>query len=144
MLCVRPVSIARPVSELDAYCLLPRFLLACGPGVLMGSKLKSAGGYNGWGLLGDGTTTDSPTPVTANVGGAVELLATGNTHTCVVLVTGTLKCWGQNWWGEVGDGTTTNRLSPTTIDVGGTVQMLVAGGSHTCVYLVGDVLKCCA
>eukprot|EP00900_Chrysochromulina_parva_P003276 jgi/Chrpa1/1294/Chrysochromulina_OHIO_Genome00005895-RA len=101
-------------------------------------------GYNVYGQLGDGTTTDRATPTTINVGGAVGLLALGGLHTCAYVTSSTLlKCWGANVFGQLGDGTRTDRATPTTIDVGGAVGLLALGGLHTCAYVTASALLKC-
>ncbi|CAL62346.1 Conserved hypothetical protein, putative regulator of chromosome condensation [Herminiimonas arsenicoxydans] len=76
-------------------------------------------GRNDYGQLGDNSLTDSPTPV--NVSGlasGVSSIASGYSHTCAVLTTGQVKCWGRNDYGQVGDGSTTV-LHLTPVDVQG-------------------------
>lgn len=63
-------------------------------------------GYSGYGQIGDGSTTDRLVPV--NVWGltsGVSLVSCGRGHTCAILSTGVVKCWGYNGYGQVGDGT---------------------------------------
>jgi len=111
---------------------------------LTNSTLLKCWGWNYFGQLGDGTTTDRNTPTTIEVGGAVGLLALGSQHTCAYVTSiALLKCWGDNWAGQLGDGTTTTCTTPTTIDVGGAVGLLALGSSHTCAYVTaGALLKC--
>ena len=86
-------------------------------------------GYNGFGQLGNGTTTNSPTPVevegVSGVGSltGVVAIAAGATHSLALRSDGTVVAWGYNTDGELGDGTTTN--SPTPVEVQG------VGGSGT-------------
>ncbi|MDQ3031606.1 MAG: hypothetical protein M3Y87_04255 [Myxococcota bacterium] len=72
-------------------------------------------GTNGFGQLGDGTTTDraTPTPV-VGLGSATEI-RTGGLHTCALLSSGALQCWGANANGQLGDGTTAVRTMPTLV-----------------------------
>lgn len=63
-------------------------------------------GQNYWGQLGDGTTTDSSTPVEVQgiVGTPTSVVSDGLSTNCA-LASGTVYCWGNNWYGEVGQGT---------------------------------------
>eukprot|EP00900_Chrysochromulina_parva_P006469 jgi/Chrpa1/15823/Chrysochromulina_OHIO_Genome00024666-RA len=111
---------------------------------LADGALLKCWGLNDNGQLGDNTTTARAIPTTIDVGGAVGLLAAGNSHTCAyVTANALLKCWGKNInYGQLGDGTTTDRATPTTINVGGAVGLLALGGLHTCAYLISTLLKC--
>jgi alpha-tubulin suppressor-like RCC1 family protein len=71
-------------------------------------------GYNGYGQLGDGTTTQRTTPVVAGVS-SVTSTSTGAQHTCAAIADGTVQCWGGNYSGQLGDGTLTQRLEPTPV-----------------------------
>jgi hypothetical protein len=78
--------------------------------------LRKAGlhcwGENFLGQLGDGTTTDSETPIAASMAGTdiVDVVvATG--RTCVRRSTGQVACWGANEAGQIGDGTRTDALA---------------------------------
>ena len=99
-------------------------------------------GWNLYGRLGDGTTTDRLTPTTINSGTTYTAIAAGGHHTCGITTSGGLKCWGRNEYGQLGDGTTTNRHTPTTIDAGTTYQAIAAGVWHTCGITTSGVLKC--
>jgi alpha-tubulin suppressor-like RCC1 family protein len=101
-------------------------------------------GYNLYGQLGDGTNTDSLTPVpVSGLTTGVAALAAGGNHTCGRLTGGGLKCWGYNEDGQLGDGTTTD--SSTPVDVGGLTSgaaSVTAGGRHTCAGLESAGVKC--
>jgi alpha-tubulin suppressor-like RCC1 family protein len=75
-------------------------------------------GYNDYGQLGDGTTTDRTTPTLVADGAmgnsGVTAVAAGWYHTCA-LKGGQVYCWGWNGNGQLGDGTNTNRTTPTLV-----------------------------
>ena len=59
-------------------------------------------GYNAYGQLGDGTTTNRLTPVSVSgITNAVDI-SSGDDHNCAVLSDGTIKCWGDNSNGRLG------------------------------------------
>ena len=72
-------------------------------------------GQNNFGQLGDGTTTNSLTPVavTGLSSGAVTV-GVGNGHSCALMAAGDVKCWGWNFYGQVGNGTTTTANRTTS------------------------------
>lgn len=72
---------------------------------------------------------------------AVSISAGGN-HTCAVLSTGTVDCWGTNSNGELGDGGT--HQSPVPVHVSGLsgAAQISVGVSHTCAVLSGGTIDC--
>ena len=102
-------------------------------------------GDNEYGQLGDGGGVARPFPADVPTlrSGVAAVSATGGIHTCALLTTGGLKCWGNNGSGEVGDGSTTMR--PTPVDVAGLTSGVAAvytGDSSTCAVMVSGGLKC--
>ncbi|MDE3089704.1 MAG: RCC1 repeat-containing protein [Chloroflexota bacterium] len=104
-------------------------------------------GLNGNGELGIGSTDYNPHPTPVDVIGlmsGVSAIAAGDTHTCAVMTSGGVKCWGDNnMSGQLGDGTTTNRLTPVdVIGLTSGVSAIAAGGNHTCALMTTGGVKC--
>lgn len=111
--------------------------------------LTDAGGVKCWGRndfgqLGDGTNTNRTAPVeVAGLTGSVSAVSAGHMHTCAVMTTGSVKCWGRNGNGQLGDGTTRDRNTP--VDVSGLsygAQDVVSARDHTCALLEIGRMKC--
>ena len=111
--------------------------------------LTALGGVKCWGVnydgeLGDGTTTNHTTPVdVSGLTSGVTAITANSLHTCALLASGGVKCWGMNSSGELGDGTTTNRTTP--VDVSGLtsgVSAIGAGYNHTCAAMATGGVKC--
>jgi alpha-tubulin suppressor-like RCC1 family protein len=134
---------------------LPAPVADLGPGVtaialgyfhacaLEGAGTVECWGYNGYGQLGDGTSTDRRVPVrVSGLTGVVEISAGGG-HTCALTRGGTVRCWGSNRYGELGDETTTPSSTPVPVSglVGGVRAIGVGGEAHGCAVTSGGV-KC--
>lgn len=95
-------------------------------------------GYNRFGQLGDGTTTDRPTPVAVAGDTRFTSLAAGRYFTCGLTDAGQALCWGDNSRGQLGDGTTgagsddRNRSSPGAVLGDLTFVTVVTGQLHAC------------
>jgi alpha-tubulin suppressor-like RCC1 family protein/subtilisin-like proprotein convertase family protein len=104
-------------------------------------------GSNSHGQLGDGTTTDSSSPVSVDVGAGRFAIAIsgGRYHTCAILDDGSVKCWGYNGYGGLGDGTYTDSSTPSSsVDLGTglTAVSIATGYYHSCAILSDASLKC--
>lgn len=88
-------------------------------------------GYNGYGRLGDGTTTSRLTPVPVAGDLSFTMVTAGANHTCGLTTEGTY-CWGDGYGGQIGDGTGSDRWTPARVASGVTFVSLSAGGIHTC------------
>ena len=111
--------------------------------------LTDRGGVMCWGSnfngqLGDGTTADRYTPVAVkDLNTGVKAVSAGTTHTCALLTTGGVKCWGNNNRGQLGDGTKINRWTPVdVIGLTSGVASIEAGGLDTCAVTIHGGAKC--
>ena len=110
---------------------------------LMGTGTVKCWGYNVYGQLGDGTASLSRTlPVdVVGIAGAVSIAA-GNNHTCAVVSSGAIMCWGRGFNGQLGNGYTQNSLTPVTV-LGITNAVAVASSQdHTCAILTDGQVRC--
>ncbi len=96
-----------------------------------------AWGNNLFGALGDGTTTNSSTPINVHGLTGAMAVASGWDHSLAMKADGTLWSWGSNGNGALGDGTTTNHLLPAQI-AGLTSVAAVAAGWQYSVALKSD------
>lgn len=154
---------------------VPVEVVGLGSGVLAVSAgsghtcaLTSAGGVKCWGLnasgqLGDGTRVDRAAPSdVAGLSAGVVGVSAGSGHTCAVISSGAVKCWGDNASGQVGEGrghptpdgdgdegqlTTgspnTIRVTPSEVaGLGSGVASVSAGNAHTCAVMSAGAVKC--
>lgn len=104
---------------------------------------ESTHGAGRHGQLGNGGTANSSTPVAATGINNATGIAAGAYHTCAVLGTGAMKCWGLNGQGELGDGTSLDRLTPVNVQaLAGTAVEAKAGFAHTCARLADGTAQC--
>jgi cysteine-rich repeat protein len=82
--------------------------------------------------------------------GTANQLVAGDEHTCAVLVSGSVVCWGENSDGQLGLGNRNDlgddepASSANVVNFGGgvSVSQLSAGGAHTCALFLDGTAKC--
>jgi hypothetical protein len=118
--------------------------------------LMAWGGVRCWGRqnhgqVGDGAPFTTLGSVTAPVdvvglGSGVASITARNDHTCAVLNSGALVCWGANGQGQLGiatSGEATDKNVPTAVSgLGADVVSASAGSTSTCAALVSGAVKC--
>ncbi len=87
--------------------------------------------------LGNNTTTSSSAPVAVatftDVSATAVSITAGYYHTCALLNTGAVNCWGSNGDGRLGNDTTTSSSAPVAVAPftdGATAVPITAGGTH--------------
>ncbi len=109
--------------------------------VLCSDSTLATWGYNGYGQLGNGVTTDSLVPVTVSTSGTllgktVVAIAAGQFHNLALCSDGTLAAWGYNFYGQLGNGLTAQSSTPVAVSKTGvlsgkTIIAIAAGTYHS-------------
>ena len=115
-------------------------------------------GRNNDGQLGNGSTTDSATPVKVMLSSTQALtgvtqLSSGGSHSCALFQdnsgesSGKVYCWGYNFYGQLGNGSTANSPYAVPVYSSGTtvlehVIQVSAGDYHTCAVIYGGAAEC--
>jgi alpha-tubulin suppressor-like RCC1 family protein len=91
-------------------------------------------GYNGFGQLGNNSTTDSHVPVPVVGGLTFSSVSAGQFQTCGLTRGGAVYCWGRNPSGELGSNSTTDSHVPVPVAGAGglTFSAVSSGAVHTC------------
>jgi alpha-tubulin suppressor-like RCC1 family protein len=93
-----------------------------------------AWGDNNYGQLGNGTTTNSATPVPVKLpsGTKVKAITAGCNHGMALTTTGKVLAWGHNAEGQLGNGTTTDSTVPVkaAVPAGTKIQSVSSGCDH--------------
>jgi alpha-tubulin suppressor-like RCC1 family protein len=116
---------------------------------LLQSGAVQCWGSNRAGELGDANMTDSYLPVdvrnlddTTNLLGVVGITG-GALHTCALLQSGAMQCWGDNYYGQLGNGSTINSNIPVTVKgLTSHAVAITAGNQHTCALLQSGAMQC--
>ena len=111
---------------------------AIAAGVGYSCALLSNGTVQCWGLnangqLGNGDTTDSRIPVAVSgfISPAVAI-ASGGSHSCALLSSGKINCWGLNANGQLGNGSTANSSTPVNVSGINDAASIAGGNGHSC------------
>ncbi len=106
-------------------------------------------GENAYGELGttnnNGTGNPNPAPAPIALASSSALTA-GLDHTCALLDTGEVKCFGFNFYGQLGSGvnlgTGDPNPTPVSVTLGAPASQLALGRFHTCARLADGSVKC--
>lgn len=141
-------SIPQPVSGLsNALKVVTGDQHTC---ALLSSNEVKCWGFNSFGQLGNGTSSDSHLPVTVSglANGQIVDLDSGNgDHSCAQLRTdeynATLRCWGRNDRNQIGQQNLQSNFSTAVQSTGyGQIEKISVGGRTNCFHNNVNVLYC--
>jgi alpha-tubulin suppressor-like RCC1 family protein len=70
-------------------------------------------------------------------------LAVGRAHSCAILASGAVTCWGWNENGQLGNGTKSDSEMPVKVEgLGGKARRIAAGEAFSCAELESSGLRC--
>jgi alpha-tubulin suppressor-like RCC1 family protein len=111
--------------------------------------LRPAGDVECWGInaegeIGVGGPPTGPLAPSAVPGITTAVaIAAGGSHTCALLVGGTVTCWGKGNDGQLGvPSFPASASTPTTVPGISEALAVTAGGAHTCAVLAGGSASC--
>jgi alpha-tubulin suppressor-like RCC1 family protein len=110
---------------------------------LLASGAVKCWGANGYGELGNGATGYwSSIPV--KVVGIESAVALGLSwaHSCAVLASGSVQCWGYNSHGQLGNGTTTDSNVPVPVKGINSATAVASGDFFNCALLANGTVQC--
>ncbi len=111
-------------------------------------------GWNGKGQLGHASKDDLGDNETiesipnVDLGGRAVGLSAGDNHTCALLDTGNVRCWGENNFGQLGYSHTRDvgdDETPATagdVYIGEPVLAIYSGSYHNCALLADERIRC--
>lgn len=107
-------------------------------------------GYGNTANIGDGTGVLIQDLGDVLLGGKATAISAGGNHTCALLTTGAVRCWGEGAYGElgygglqnVGDGTGPSIEAAGDVRLGGKAVAISAGDTHTCALMTTGAVRC--
>ncbi|MEZ4428356.1 MAG: hypothetical protein R3A51_11785 [Nannocystaceae bacterium] len=144
---VPPIALGAPAVMITAGEFHNCALLDDGSVRCWGQNDRGQLGYGHDKNIGDNEAPDSQTALTFG-DDPVVFIDAGVQHTCAVLESGALHCWGRNDQGQlglghkddIGDDEPVDAM--TEVDVGEDVTAVALGFRHTCARMVSGELRC--
>jgi alpha-tubulin suppressor-like RCC1 family protein len=122
---------------------------AVGVGEFHTCAITNAGAVQCWGRgsyygeLGDGSMTDSLTPLTAQTSTTASAIGVGTSFSCAVLNgSGKIECWGANAYGQLGNGSTGDSSTPVAVPALSQAKTVGCGDDFMCAVISGGAVYC--
>jgi len=122
---------------------------------IVGSGNVKCWGFNAHGQLGDGTLSDSSTPVDVIGITSAKAIVAGEYHSCAALTDGSVACWGEDSNNELGDGDSADSPAPVNVQIDRKTPPTLLGnansvsastaywrGTHTCALTSNGAIYC--
>jgi alpha-tubulin suppressor-like RCC1 family protein len=91
----------------------------------------------------NGSATVTVDRALSGQGASVSQVVTGDAHSCVLLSTGEIKCWGSDSNGQLGnDASFTSSQVPVSVSGITSAIQIAAGANHTCARLSNQRINC--
>jgi alpha-tubulin suppressor-like RCC1 family protein len=109
---------------------------------LLGDSTLRCWGANGVGQLGNGTMTDSLSPVDPGLVKVTSVTA-GYDFACARTSDGNIWCWGNNESGQLGNGNTLKSSTPVQVlNLGTAINAIAAGYDFACAIIDDGTVRC--
>jgi len=103
-------------------------------------------GWNAYGQLGDGSHENkiNPVRVTFPEGQMAKSISLGESHTCALLKSEEIYCWGKNNHNQINDLENNRYNSPQKISLkqNNGIKDIFIGSKHTCIMYANDTYSC--
>ena len=105
-------------------------------------------GYKNTENIGDNEDPAFPGDVPLGGGEKALSLSVGGSHSCVYLMSESVRCWGEGGSGQLGLGNTNDvgddefPFDVATVNINSDVLQVLAGGSHSCALVGAGTVRC--
>ncbi|MCU0832094.1 MAG: hypothetical protein MUC58_11390 [Rhizobiaceae bacterium] len=110
---------------------------------VLGTGQVQCWGAGSNGRLGNNSTASQATPVAVSgITNATSVEAGNGSHSCAILATGAVQCWGNGISGQLGNGASLTSNVPVAVSGITTARNLALGANHSCARLDNQQVQC--